>query len=247
MERRRTPQEQRLSYLEKVNLKTNRAYLLKDLFSLFWDYRSKKQAKEFLRWWFWKATHSRLEPLRRFAWMLRRHEDGILAWIRTPIDNGGVEAMNNNAKAISHRARGYRPKRPSPSPCSTASPSLLYRKPRTNSREKPNDYSDDGGQRLARGDPVDSPCGDFACRAKGQSGENSQSTHGSRSSRLRGFPEVNVGMIYGGITIRFAPGVDHALEIARHTRCRPVDAYRSPPSSRFTPPPRPQSLSLDAP
>lgn len=101
-------QEQRLSYLEKLNLKTNRAYLLKDLFSLFWDYRTKKQAKEFLRWWFWKATHSRLEPMRRFAWMLRRHEDGILAWIRTPIDNGAVEAMNNNAKAISHRARGYR-------------------------------------------------------------------------------------------------------------------------------------------
>lgn len=101
-------QEQRLSSLEKLNLKINRAYLLKDLFSLLWSYRSKKQALEFLRWWFWKATHSRLPAFRRLAWMLRRHEDGILAWFRAPIDNGAVEAMNNNAKAISHRARGYR-------------------------------------------------------------------------------------------------------------------------------------------
>lgn len=101
-------QEQRLSSLEKLNLKINRAYLLKDLFSLLWTYRSKRQAKEFLRWWFWKATHSRLPAFKRLAWMLRRHEEGILAWFRAHIDNGAVEAMNNNAKAISHRARGYR-------------------------------------------------------------------------------------------------------------------------------------------
>jgi transposase len=94
-------QEQRLSSLEKLNLKINRPYLLKDLFSLLWSYRSKKQAKEFLHWWFWKATHSRLPVFRRLAWMLRRHEEGILAWSRTRIDNGAVEAMNNNAKAIS--------------------------------------------------------------------------------------------------------------------------------------------------
>ena len=46
--------------------------------------------------------------MRDFAWMLREHEEGILAYSDLPIDNGSVEAMNNNAKAISHRARGYR-------------------------------------------------------------------------------------------------------------------------------------------
>lgn len=40
--------------------------------------------------------------------MLRRHQDGILAYIDLGIDNGAVEAMNNNAKAIAHRARGFR-------------------------------------------------------------------------------------------------------------------------------------------
>jgi len=54
-----------------------------------------------------QVGYSRLEPLRKFAWMLKRYEEGILNWFEVPINNGAVEAMNNNAKAVSHRARGY--------------------------------------------------------------------------------------------------------------------------------------------
>jgi hypothetical protein len=42
------------------------------------------------------------------SWLLRRHEEGVLAWFKVPLDNGATEAMNNNAKAVSHRAHGYR-------------------------------------------------------------------------------------------------------------------------------------------
>jgi transposase len=101
-------QRARLSYLEKLNLKINRAYLLKELFKQLWTYKRKGWARRFLKRWFWLATHSRLEPLRNFAWMLKRYEEGILNWFEVPINNGAVEAMNNNAKAVSHRARGYR-------------------------------------------------------------------------------------------------------------------------------------------
>lgn len=101
-------QRARLSYLEKLNLKINRAYLLKEIFKQLWTYKRKGWARRFLRKWFWWATHSRLEPLRKFAWMLRRYEEGILAWFDVPINNGATEGMNNNAKAVSHRARGYR-------------------------------------------------------------------------------------------------------------------------------------------
>jgi len=97
-----------LSGLLKSNFKIVRAYLLKELFRKLWDYTSKAWARKYLKRWFWWATHSRLKPLRDFAWMLRRHEEGILAYFDLRIDNGLVEAMNNNAKAISHKARGYR-------------------------------------------------------------------------------------------------------------------------------------------
>ena len=102
------PQRRRLGFLEKLNLKINRAYLLKEAISGLWVYRVKGWAKRFLHRWFRWATHSRLKPMRDFAWMLRRHEDGVLAWFKVPLDNGATEAMNNNAKAVAHRAHGYR-------------------------------------------------------------------------------------------------------------------------------------------
>jgi len=102
-------QRLRLAELEKRGgLKTLRAYHLKELFRHFWRYKSKAWAEKYLKKWFWWATHSRLEPMRKFAWMLRRHEAGVLAYFKHRIDNGAVEAMNNCAKSISHRAHGFR-------------------------------------------------------------------------------------------------------------------------------------------
>ena len=101
-------QRERLGYLEGLNLKINRAYILKEAFRRLWTYVHPGWAKRYLDKWFWWATHSRLKPLRDFAWLLRRHLDGILAWFKVPLDNGSTEAMNNNAKVISHRAHGYR-------------------------------------------------------------------------------------------------------------------------------------------
>jgi transposase len=101
-------QRVRLSDLEKLNLKINRAYLLKEAFRKLWDYMYPGWAGKYLDQGFWWATHSRLEPIRKFAWMVRRHQDDILNYFKVRIDNGAVEALNNKAKAISHRAFGYR-------------------------------------------------------------------------------------------------------------------------------------------
>jgi transposase len=104
-----TPRQQaRLSSLEHLNLKINRAYLLKERFRDFWSYKTKGWATRHLKQWFWWATHSRLEPMRDFAWMIRRHEDNILTWFQMPINNGTVEGLNNKAKVVSHKAYGFR-------------------------------------------------------------------------------------------------------------------------------------------
>jgi len=96
----------RLGELERLNL--NRAYLLKELFRHFWDYNYAGWARRYLKRWFWWATHSRLEPVREFAWMVRRHEEDILNYFRMPIDNGTVEGLNNKAKLVIHKAYGFR-------------------------------------------------------------------------------------------------------------------------------------------
>ena len=101
-------QARRLGALERLNLKINRAYLLKELFRSFWEYRRAGWAKRYLTRWFWWATHSRLAPMRDFAWLVRRHEDDILNYFQMPIDNGTVEGLNNKAKLVIHKAYGFR-------------------------------------------------------------------------------------------------------------------------------------------
>jgi len=101
-------QRARLSELEKLNLKVNRAYLLKEGFRHFWDYTYRANAEKYLDDWLWWATHSRLEPMRDFAWMIRRHKEEILNYFRVPITNAAVEGMNRKAKVVSQRAYGYR-------------------------------------------------------------------------------------------------------------------------------------------
>nr|WP_244147423.1 transposase [Desulfovermiculus halophilus] len=49
-----------------------------------------------------------MQPMRNFAWMLRRKEENILSYFKMPISNGSVEGLNNKAKMISHRAYGFR-------------------------------------------------------------------------------------------------------------------------------------------
>lgn len=107
-ERLTDKQRARLGYLEKLNLRCNRAYLLKESFREFFDYQHKSSAKRFLKKWFWWATHSRLKPIRDFAWTMRRHEQDILNYFEMRIDNGAVEGMNNKAKVISRRSYGFR-------------------------------------------------------------------------------------------------------------------------------------------
>lgn len=98
----------RPSELERLNLKINRAYLLKELFRHFWDYTNAGWARRFLNRWFWWATHSRLAPIQTFAWMVRRHEEDILDYFRTRIDNGTVEGLNIRANFVIHKTYGFR-------------------------------------------------------------------------------------------------------------------------------------------
>lgn len=101
-------QRRRLEEVQKLNGKISKAYILKEAFRQLWSYKDPNAARGYLMVWLWWATHSRIKPLREFAGLVKRHMDNILSWFHLPIDNGITEAMNNNAKVISHRARGFR-------------------------------------------------------------------------------------------------------------------------------------------
>ena len=103
-------QRVKLTDLLRYNLRTVRAYLLKEDLQLLWDAPTAERADTFIKDWTFQAMRSRIEPVKKIAKMLRRHSALILNWFRAcgTISAGSVEGMNNKLKVTTRRAFGLR-------------------------------------------------------------------------------------------------------------------------------------------
>ena len=102
-------QWEKFDALDIVNshLKTARAYQIRLVFQDLYT-QPPEEAESYLnRWYFW-ATHSRLQPIIDVARTIRRHQDGILRWFTSRINNGILEGINSLVQAAKAKARGYR-------------------------------------------------------------------------------------------------------------------------------------------
>lgn len=92
------------------DLRSVRAYLLKESLEAFWTYTSPYWAGWFLDQWCNRAMRSQLEPIKKFARTLRRHRSLLLNWFRAKkeISSGCVEGLNTNVKLALRKARGFR-------------------------------------------------------------------------------------------------------------------------------------------
>ncbi|MEJ2612074.1 MAG: transposase [Candidatus Thiodiazotropha sp.] len=54
------------------------------------------------------AQRSRLEPMRKFVGTLRKHYDGVLAFIEARFTNPIGEKLNRIIKIVKNRASGFR-------------------------------------------------------------------------------------------------------------------------------------------
>jgi len=100
----------RLRDLLTINLRTTRAYLLKEALQPFWNYKSPIWAGRFLDRWTTMAMRSRLPPFKKFAATLRKHKPLILNWFkaRKLLPLGAVEGFNNKARITTRKAYGFR-------------------------------------------------------------------------------------------------------------------------------------------
>jgi transposase len=103
-------QSEKLADLLQYNLKTIRAYLLKEEFQLLWDYVSPTWAGKFLDRWCTKVMRSRIEPMKKMARTIRSHRELILNWFEAEgmISAGIVEGLNNKLKVTFRRAYGFK-------------------------------------------------------------------------------------------------------------------------------------------
>jgi len=94
----------------RYNLRTVKAYLLKEDLQQLWDEATPEDADTFIKDWTFRAMRSRIEPVKKIARMLRRHRPLILNWFRASgtISAGVTEGYNNRLKLITRRAFGLR-------------------------------------------------------------------------------------------------------------------------------------------
>ena len=99
-----------LKELLTYNLRTVRAWLLREDFQRFWEYRSAGWAGRFLDEWVTRTMRSRLPPLKKVAQSLRTHRPLLLNWFRAKgsLSAGVVEGFNGKAKLTMKKAYGYR-------------------------------------------------------------------------------------------------------------------------------------------
>jgi transposase len=108
----KTEQRFRLRDLLRHNLKTVRAYLLKEAFQQLWDYNSPAWAGKFLDAWCRQVMRSRIEPMKKkIARSLRQHRELILNYFRAQklLSSGVVEGLNNKAKVTMRNPTGSAP------------------------------------------------------------------------------------------------------------------------------------------
>src|SRR5574344_497897 len=98
----------RFTELTRQNLKTARAWAIKETASRLWDYTSETWAGKAWRSLFGWMWRSRLSPMVDLARSLKRHFYGIMNAIMLGIDNGMAESINSKIQKVKKMACGFR-------------------------------------------------------------------------------------------------------------------------------------------
>jgi transposase len=94
--------------IKSMELKTARAWALKESLRQLWNYQTLGWAKRFWqRWYFW-ATHSRIAPMIEAAKLLARHLPNVMTYFNHRITNAVAEGLNSKIATVQKRACGYR-------------------------------------------------------------------------------------------------------------------------------------------
>jgi transposase len=103
-------QKQEFAKLRDSQLKTARAWALKETAMALYNYVYEKPARKHFQWWYSWAVRSRLEPMKKVAGMLRRRFENIITYLRHQITNATSESLNAKIQWVKYTARGFRNK-----------------------------------------------------------------------------------------------------------------------------------------
>jgi transposase len=86
--------------LRAMSLKTGHAWELKEALRDLWDYQREGWALRHWKRWYFRATHSRLDPVVRAARTIHGHLDNVLTYFDHRITNALSEGINSKIQTI---------------------------------------------------------------------------------------------------------------------------------------------------
>lgn len=96
----------KLRDVQRTNRPLFRAYLLKETLARILDGGQVNVARDKLRDWIAWAQRSRLRPFRRVAKTIKKHIEGIVAYVQSGLSNARSEGMNGKVRTITRRSFG---------------------------------------------------------------------------------------------------------------------------------------------
>jgi transposase len=108
----RMESEQRREFLQlrQSDLKTARAWALKETGMALYSYVYEKPARKHFHWWYNWAVRCRLEPMKKVASMLKRRFENIITYLTHAITNATSESINSKIQWVKYTARRFRNK-----------------------------------------------------------------------------------------------------------------------------------------
>jgi transposase len=99
---------ERFAELKAINLKTGRAWAIKESLRELWSYGSEGWGLRFWRRWHLWATHSRLKPVIDVAYRIKRRLANVVTYFKHRITNAVSEGLNSKIQTIKKTACGFR-------------------------------------------------------------------------------------------------------------------------------------------
>ena len=101
-------QERESLVVDVTVCRTARAWTYREQLREILQRKQPNVVREALLYWCTCVMRSKVDAMKSVAKMVREHIDGIVAWARTRLTNGFLEALNGLFQAAKRKARGYR-------------------------------------------------------------------------------------------------------------------------------------------
>lgn len=91
---------ERFAMLRRLHLDTGRAWAIKEALRELWSYQRKGWAERYWKHWYFWATHSRLQPVKKVARMIHDHLTNVLTYFDHRVTNAVSEGLNSKIQTV---------------------------------------------------------------------------------------------------------------------------------------------------